>query len=139
MNSTYFEMNHYYYNMASDAMNNATTFINATAQDFFINQWPAISQKMDMFWERFKGDPNNWIALYPLTLFFFALVVWNMRFDQAQRQMYPRFNEKEVEDILNYNIMSRQRRVVVVTPKKRADDHPMVRRSQATRMYIQFE
>jgi len=137
MNSTYFEMNPYYYNMASDAMSNATTFINDTAQDFFTNQWPIFSQKMDLFWERFKGDPNNWIALYPLTLFFFALVVWNTRFDQAQQR--HRFTEKDVEDILQYNIMGRQRRVIVVTPKKREDDHPMVRRSQATKMYIQFE
>jgi hypothetical protein len=130
-------MNPYYYNMASDAMSNATTFINDTAQDFFTNQWPIFSQKMDLFWERFKGDPNNWIALYPLTLFFFALVVWNTRFDQAQQR--HRFTEKDVEDILQYNIMGRQRRVIVVTPKKREDDHPMVRRSQATKMYIQFE
>lgn len=137
MNSTYFEMNPYYYNMASDAMANATTFINDTAQDFFVNQWPIFSQKMDMFWQRFKGDPNNWIALYPLTLFFFALVIWNMRFDQEQQR--HRFTEKDVEDILQYNIMGRQRRVIVVTPKKREDDHPMVRRSQATKMYIQFE
>jgi hypothetical protein len=134
MNSTYFEMNPYYYDMASNMMQNTTTFLNATAYEFFTNQWPAFSSKMDLFWARMKEDPQAWIALYPLTLFFLAIFIWSNKTEQM-----PRYYTEEVEELLKDNIITRNRRVVVVTPKKRKDDHPMIRRSQATRMYISFE
>jgi hypothetical protein len=142
MNSTTFEMNPYY-TMASEAMINASTFLNASAQDFFMNQWPAFQDKMDIFWYRFKSDPNNWIALYPLTLFFFALVIWNSNHGQREqeRQYYKQtfVDLSDVADYMENNIMARKRRVLVVTPKKDPNDHPMIRRSQSTKMYIQFE
>ncbi len=131
-----------YYIMASEAMTNASTYLNSTAQDFFTNQWPVFQDKMDVMWERFKADPNNWIALYPLTLFFFALVIWNSGLNQREqeRQYYKQAmaDLTEATDYLD-NIMARKRRVILVTPKKRDDDHPMVRRSQVTRMFVTYE
>ena len=134
MNNTYIQMNPYYYDMASGAVSNATTYFNATAQDFFVNQWPLFTAKMDVFWARFQNDPHAWIALYPLSLFFMALVIWNMNNTRTLPQM-----SNDTDHVYEYNIMGRQRRVILVTPKKREDDHPMMRRSQNTRMYIRLE
>jgi hypothetical protein len=144
MNSTTFEMNmNPYYIMASEAMINASSYLNATAQDFFMNQWPVFQGKMDIMWERFKSDPNNWIALYPLTLFFFALVIWNSNLGQReQERRYYKETFADLTDAADYlanNIVTRNRRILLVTPKKDPNDHPMIRRSQSTKMYIQFE
>lgn len=131
-----------YMNMASDAVYNATAYINTSAQDFMVYQWPVIQQRMDILWAQFQNDPQRWIALYPLALLVLALAIW------TKNPGAPVYNkdveDMEVEDdhpadILHDNMMTRNRRVILVTPRKRADDHPMVRRSQATRVYLRFQ
>lgn len=125
--------------MASSAVYNATIFFNTTAQDFMMNQWPVIQQKMDILWTGFqRQDPKMLIALYPLALMMLALAVWTKNPGAHVRNKEVEDMDEMPEDILHDNMFSRNRRVVLVTPRKRADDHPMIRRSQATRVYVSF-
>lgn len=122
-----------YFMMASAAMMNATTYFNATAQDFWMNQWPMMASRMDILWNRFQSDPSRWVALYPISLFLLAFVIWT----SAPTPTGGKYIDPD--DILRGNTMSRRRNrlpVLVVTPFKSPTDHPMIRRSQATRYYM---
>jgi hypothetical protein len=145
MISSFSEMNPYY-TMASAAVNNATDYINATAQDFFMNQWPIMVNRMDILWARWQNDPQAWIAMYPATLFALALIIWvtnpgggRIKRDYEDDDAVQEVNKEELDDDYNDNIMTRKRRVILVTPPKKRTDHPMIRRSQATRMFVFFE
>lgn len=142
MNSTYFEMNPYF-NMASEAAMNAATYFNATAQNFMMNQWPILQERMDILWANFqRQDPKMLIGLYPLVLLTLAMVIWtkNPGAPQYKKDVddMEDIEEESPEDLFSNNMFSRNRRVLLVTPMKREDDHPMIRRSQATRVYVRF-
>jgi hypothetical protein len=143
MNSTLFEMNPYYYNMASDALANATYTINATAQDFFQNQWPVWTNQMSYAWTRFQADPNNWIALYPLSLFFMAIAIWTTADNRRARDMPPGIY-KNMDDMVGDNIYVRPHRLLMLIDeyehaRTRKGTHPMVRRSQGPSIYYMLQ
>jgi hypothetical protein len=133
-----------YVTIASEAMMNATYTLNNTAQDFMVHQWPQWVDNTAVFWERFKADPNNWIALYPLTLFFFALVIWNSQGTNGGRAAYKNVDEAytSFDDILRDNMMARRARRMTIfyyleQPEK--GTHPMIRRSQGPAAFYMLE
>ena len=122
--------------LATDAMLNATSTLNATATDFMENQWPIIANHTTFVWNRFKEDPNNWIALYPLVFFMMALVIWTSR--DPTPAAYKNF-----EEILGNNVVVRRRgnttfyvelgealAIANFLREQKEGTHPMRRRSQ---------
>lgn len=139
MNSILFTVTPYV-NMASTAMMNATTTLNATAQEFLVTTWPVWAEKAGIFWERFKADPNNWIALYPLTLFFLAIWMWNMQ-DNRRMGAYKNIDE----DMLRNNMFARPHRLYMLVDEfdrelmRKKGTHSMIRRSQHPASFYMLE
>jgi hypothetical protein len=127
MDFAFFMMNPYM-TMASDAMYNASSIINASAQDFMSNQWPVWVNHTSMVWNHFQKDPSNLIVFYPLALFFLAFLVLTKAPATGGKYIDP-------DDIMSRNIIIRQRPILVVQTMKPVGDHHMVRRSQVTKYY----
>jgi hypothetical protein len=125
--------------LATDAMINATTTLNETAINFMENQWPVFMNHTTFVWNRFKEDPDNWIALYPLTFFMMALVIWSSSTPPPPPLPMPSY--KDFDEILGNNILVRRRgnttfyvelsdALVNFLQEQKDGTHPMRRRSQ---------